>query len=231
VALKDDLQTEVTQIFSENWTKRDGTTVPEQDSLRLGNDGVDLDATVLYADISDSTQLVDNYTPFFAAEVYKAFLRCSAKIITSDGGVITAYDGDRVMAVYLGESKNTNAARTALKINWACLNLIQPSLKKQYSTANFVLKHTVGIDTSKLRAARAGIRGSNDLVWIGRAANWAAKLCTMSHETPSWITKAVYDKLADGSKISTDGRNMWEERLWTKMGNASIYRSNFWWQL
>ena len=33
----------------------------------------------------------------------------------------------------------------------------------------------LGIDTSKLFVARTGIRKSNDLVWVGRAANYAAK--------------------------------------------------------
>ncbi|ESX06551.1 guanylate cyclase [Mesorhizobium sp. LSJC268A00] len=229
MALKDDLQTEVTQIFTERWSKRDGTTVPEQDSLRLGNDGVDLNATVLYADISDSTKLVDSHSAFFAAEVYKAFLRCAAKIIISEGGVITAYDGDRVMAVYLGDSKNTAASRAALKINWACLNIVQPSLMKQYTT-EFVLKHTVGIDTSQLRVARAGIRGSNDLVWIGRAANWAAKLCTLPHEHSTWITKEVFDMLHTSLKI-TEGRSMWDQMTWNTMNGATIYRSNWWWRV
>ena len=56
------------------------------------NDGVNLDATVLYADMADSTALVDKYTKTFAAEIYKTYLHCAAKIITSEGGTITAYD-------------------------------------------------------------------------------------------------------------------------------------------
>ncbi|MBZ9940163.1 hypothetical protein LB533_03490 [Mesorhizobium sp. BR1-1-13] len=231
MAIKEDLQTEVATIFAEKWVQRNGMVVPDETSLKLGNDAVDIEATVLYADISESTQLVDTHKAFFAAEVYKAFLRCAAKIIRDNGGSITAYDGDRVMAVFVGEMKNSSAARTALKINWCCKQLIQPALRKQYPSERYVLQHTVGIDTSPLRVARAGIRGANDLVWIGRAANWAAKLCTLSHDYPSGITKAVYDRLEDKSKTATDGRNMWEERTWTPQGNASIYRSNFWWPL
>lgn len=231
VALKDDLTTEIAQIFTEQWTKRDGTVVPDENSLRLGNDGIDINATVLYADLSESTKLVDNYKNFFAGEVYKAFLRSAAKIIRSEGGSITAYDGDRVMAVYLGDMKNTSAARTALKINWACKYLIQPAIAKRYTSNTYTLFHTVGIDTSPLRVARTGIRGANDLVWIGRAANWAAKLCTLPHDHATWITKSVYDMLANEVKIGQDGRNMWEERSWTAMNNASIYRSNWWWSL
>ncbi|TPK83439.1 adenylate/guanylate cyclase domain-containing protein [Mesorhizobium sp. B2-4-13] len=231
MALKDDLQAEVKAIFKDQWATGQGTAVPHEDSVTLGNDAVQLNATVLYADLSESTGLVDNYRPVFAAEVYKAFLRCSAKIIRNFGGTITAYDGDRVMAVYIGDYKNTNAAKTALKINWACKYLIQPALKAQYPNSTYVLNHTVGIDTSALHVAQAGIRGARDLVWIGRAANWAAKLCALDHSHPTWITKAVYDSLANESKIAADGRNMWESMTWNKMNNASIYRSNFWWPL
>lgn len=102
MALKDDLQAAVKTIFhDERWTVRDGNVVPEPKNLGLGNDGVNLDGTVLYADISGSTQLVDSEKPHFATEVYKAYLACAARIIKNEEGVITAYDGDRVMAFSL----------------------------------------------------------------------------------------------------------------------------------
>lgn len=166
MALKEDLQSDVSMIFSEKWITRNGNIVPDDTDLKLGNDGIKLDATVLYADISDSTALVANYSAEFAGEVYKAFLRCAARIITSEGGAITAYDGDRVMAVFIGDSKNSTAARVGLKMNWAVKNIIQPAIRTQYPTTDYLLRHVVGIDTSNLLVARAGIRGSNDLVWL-----------------------------------------------------------------
>lgn len=98
MALKDDLESEVATIFRERWSTRDGTVVPDDASLKLGNDAVKLEATILYADLADSTKLVDGYKPFFAAEIYKSFLHCAAKIIEAESGTITAYDGDRIMA-------------------------------------------------------------------------------------------------------------------------------------
>lgn len=230
MGLKDDLTKDVKAIFAEEWESRDGQVVPSDDDLKLGNDAVKLDGTVLYADLADSTKLVDGYKPHFAAEVYKAFLRCAAKIIRTEGGSITAYDGDRVMAVFIGDSKNTSAARCALKINWAVKNIIRPALNVQYPKSSYVLKHVVGIDTSSLWVARVGIRGSNDLVWVGRAANYAARLCALPDDYPIWITKSVYDKLRDEAKVSK-GKDMWEERLWTPMGGISIYRSTWSWAL
>jgi len=230
MALKDDLETEVAAIFREKWARRNGTAVPAETSLKLGNDGIELDATVLYADLSESTNLVDGYKDWFAAENYKAFLRCAAKIIRSEGGEIVSYDGDRVMAIYLGDSKNTQAVRTGLKINWACKQLIQPALKKQYPQTAYVMKHTAGIDTSKLLVARAGIRGANDLVWIGRAANHAAKLGAESDAYPTWISKDVYDNMNSVVR-ETKGTNMWKSWKWSKMNDRTIYSSTWHWSL
>lgn len=81
MGLKDDLEAEVATIFRSSWTERDGETVPEAENLKLGNDAVKLKATVLYADLADSTALVDGHDKSFAAEIYKTFLHCAAKII------------------------------------------------------------------------------------------------------------------------------------------------------
>ena len=230
MALKDDLEKRVKEIFKEQWTKRDGTVVPSDDSIKLNNDAVEIAGTILYADLADSTKLVDGYQPAFAAEIYKTFLHCAARIISSEGGTITAYDGDRVMAVFIGDHKNTIAVRAALKINWAAKQLIQPALKAQYPKSTFTLKHVCGVDTSKLFVAKTGIRGANDLVWVGRAANYAAKLAALDESYPTWITKDVYDKMAESSKLGgVNKTNMWTKRTWTAMGNKEIYSSTWSW--
>jgi class 3 adenylate cyclase len=133
MGLKEDLQAQVATIFRSVWTERDGTVVPADDSIKLTNDAVNLDAVVLYADTADSTTLVNGH----AAEIYKTFLHYAAKIITSEGGVVTAYDGDRIMAVYVEGAKNTAAVRTALKINYARRKIIIPAMQKQYTTTTY----------------------------------------------------------------------------------------------
>ena len=228
MSLSEDFTKEVRKIFKDTWTIRDGQKVPESEDLQLGNDAVKLDGTVLYADLDASTNLVDNYKPEFAAEIYKTYLHCAAKVIRSEGGVITSYDGDRIMAVYIGDSKNSSAAESALKINYTVTEIINPLIKKHYPTTNYRVKQVVGIDSSELFIARTGIRGSNDLVWVGRAANYAAKLCSLSPEYPSRITETVYNKLNDSAKYSSDRRSMWAAAKWTDMNNMKIYQSTWW---
>ena len=229
MALLEDLEQEVNAIFSAAWTERNGTVVPDDKSLTLGNVGINLDATILYADMSDSTELVDYQSHWFAAEVYKTYLRCASKIIEQEGGTIVSFDGDRVMAIYIGKSKNTAAARTALRINFAVEKIIQPALDAQYGLENrYVLNHTVGIDTSNIFVAKTGVRGSNDLVWVGKAANHAAKLCAENHDYQTWITGEVYDQLHVTSKFAGDV-DMWTEFQWAKMNNRRVYGSAWFW--
>jgi class 3 adenylate cyclase len=230
VTLSDDLTQNVKDIFKTSWQERDGQKVPEADYVKLGNDAVKLQGTVLYADLAESTNLVDGYKPQFAAKIYKSYLHCASKIIRSEGGVITAFDGDRIMAVFIGDSKDASAARCALKINHAVIEIINPAMKVQYPNGTYRVKHSVGVDTSDIFIARTGIRGSNDLIWVGRSANYAAKLCSLRVSNyASYVTEGVYSKLPVNVKW-TNGKSMWEKITW-KDKNITVYRSNWKWPM
>ena len=227
MALENDLKSEVNKILKEAWSEREGRVVPESEDVKLGNDAVKLEATVLYADLDDSTQLADNYKPQFAAKIYKSFLATAARVIRFEGGTITSFDGDRIMAVYIGDSKNSDAARTALKINHVAKKIINPAIPRHFQT-DFQIQHVVGIDTSKLFVARTGIRGSNDLVWVGRSANYAAKLSSRSGPATQ-ITDDVYKLLNKASKIGSNGQNMWSYTNASQLNGKRIYTSTWTW--
>ena len=229
MGLKEDLEEEARRIFREQWKQRDGTVVPEAEDLALKNEAVLLDGTVLYADMSGSTRMVDQYKPHFAAEIYKTFLRCTALLVIGEGGTITAYDGDRIMGVFVGDKKNTRAVRCGLKINFAIKKIINPAIRTQYPDSPFFLSHVVGIDTSKLWVTKTGARGANDLVWVGRAANYAAKLTELDADFPTWITDVIYKNMDESVQLS-NGRTMWETMIWNAMNKMTIYRSNWTWQ-
>lgn len=228
MGLKEDLEKEVSTTFISRWEERDGRDVPDPEDLALGNDAVKLDATVLYADMTGSTRLVDSHPPTFAAEIYKNYLVCAARIIKTNGGTITAYDGDRIMAVFVGDSKDSSATEAALKINYAVVKIINPTMLNVYKSETFRLRHRVGIDTSRLFAARIGVRNDNDLVWVGRAANHAAKMTEIEEDNTVFISDEVFTKLRDTSKFGgSNNELMWKRRKWTHMGERAIHSSTW----
>jgi class 3 adenylate cyclase len=230
MGLKDELTTFCHDVFHSKWETTEGRKVPDEDSkLTLKNTAITIEGTVLYADLDGSTSMVDGYRNWFAAEIYKTFLYCCARVITAQGGVVTAYDGDRVMAIFIGDVKNTNAVKAALKIKWAVDQIIVPKKKALYPDNTFELKHVTGIDTCSLFVAKTGARGANDLVWVGRAANYAAKLTSLP-ASYTYITETVYKRLADDAKNS-NGTSMWEAVKWNTFKDQTIYRSNWRWKI
>lgn len=233
MALLDDINSEINTILSQPWNVRDGQVVPDTTAIALAGGAVKLDATMLYADLADSTNLAI-HDRRIAARVFKLFLASSARVIRNRGGHIRSFDGDRIMAVFIGDTKNTNAAKAALNIHHIVANILRPKLAAKYDifkNGTFTLRHCTGIDTSEMLVIRAGIGNNNDLVWVGSAPNVAAKLSGIRSEPySSWITKSVYDSMNKEVKISTTGENMWEQRINVPAIPGGVgYRSSWTW--
>lgn len=235
MGIKDDLATRVSQTFSQSWDIRDGRSVPNTEQVVLAGGGVRLDATVLYADLSQSSKLATDFNQRVAAKVIKAYLLCMCRLITDHDGSVTSFDGDRVMGIFIGESKNTNATKCALKMNYAVQKIIKPAVDNQFESIgkkSFSISHCVGVDTSQIMAVMAGQRGSNDIVWIGRAPNLAAKLSEIRNDPyRSYISGDVFSTINKSVKYSIEEKKlMWDERSYKFLGNAiPIYRSSWWW--
>lgn len=232
MTLADDIKAKARSTFEARWDVRDGRVVPDYTTVKQGNDAVHFErATILYADLDSSTALVDAKQWWFSAEVYKTFLYASSRIIRSEGGVITSYDGDRVMAVFLDDYQSVAAVKAGLKINHAVRSLVQPELTRKYGANTYEIKHVVGIDTSEIHVANAGVRGDVDLTWVGRAANYAAKITALNSSHQTYITNSVYASLDDSTKFGgTPRRSMWGSLTWPDMNNMTIFRSDWWWE-
>ena len=234
--MSDDIASDVQSTIDTLWNRRIGRKVPETEEVALAGGAVEIEATFLYADLANSSMMAKELDRRVAAKIVKSFLATSARIIRSCGGKIVSFDGDRIMGVFYGDSKNSNAAKCALQINYAVVKIIRPKFTSKYdsvSDASFVISHGVGVDTGTVLAVRGGARGSNDLIFIGRAANLAAKLSDL-RESPyqSFITASVFNKLKHDSKYGgTDDDLMWQGRSWEFLGqNISIYRSHWYWE-
>ena len=236
MALSDDLSNDVQAIINKAWSTRNGQKVPSSSDIALAGGAVELDATFLYADLGNSSKMAKELDRRVAAKIMKAFLATTARLVRYHGGTIVSFDGDRILGVFIGNSKNSTAAKCALQINYTVKDIIKPKFESKYDSvkkASFSIRHGTGIDTGTVLAVRAGARGDNDLIWIGRAPNLAAKLSDL-RESPNYtfITATVYNALNDSSKYGgKDKRNMWEQRTWKFLGdNITVYRSSWHWK-
>lgn len=225
MAFKDEVTTYIRNSFSQKWTVTDGRKVPTSDSnIGLGTSAVKIDAVVVYADLAGSTRMVKNTKKEYAAGVYKAFVYAAAKCIRLQGGEVTAYDGDRVMGVFIGDNKENTAVRAAFYVRGVRDSILKPELLKVWKPAEDVT-HKVGVDASELWVANTGIRGNTDYVWVGDAANNAAKMSALDAKYSTYITKAVFDKLDAGLTKGSSGSAFWYTLNATGLG-YTVYGSN-----
>jgi adenylate cyclase len=220
MGLKEDVTKGVNEVLSAAWKTENATVVPETEDVTLTNGAKLLDATYLYADMADSTGLAQGYKNWAVARVMRTYLNAATRILNAEGGKIRSFDGDRVMAIFIGSAKNSSAVTAGLKLNWVLDEIINPALKKKWTDFKWVMTHGVGIDSGQAMIVRGGVRGHNDLVSIGRAPNIAAKLSEVRGGKRVNITSTVYGNLNQGAKIGGNGKNMW-----TTMG-TTMYGSN-----
>jgi adenylate cyclase len=230
MGLKEEVETGVAGVLLPEWNARDGQVVPEATNIALNNGAVRLDATYLYADMADSTGLAQGHHDWAAAKVIRCYLNAASRIIRARGGHIRSFDGDRVMGIFIGDSKNTSAVKAAMNISWAVSTVINPALKKKWDL-KWQMDHGVGIDTGNAMLVRGGVHGENDIVSVGKAPNVAAKLSEIRVGRTIHISAAVYDNMAADAKVS-EGKNMWAAMGTQAYGSTVVkyYGSNYSWQ-
>lgn len=226
-----ELESFVDDTLSIDWSVREGTTVPSTDTVVLKNGAVKINAAFLYADLASTSNLAKVCPWETTAKIIRSYLDTSVRIIRSYGGEIRSFDGDRVMGVFIGKMKNTNATKAAREIFYTVEHILGPKAVKKFASVRnngIKLKNCVGIDCGDARAVRAGIRNSNDLIWIGRAPSLAAKLSDVrNYANCVYISEASYKVLDNSAKI-VNGVDIWTKKVFKFAGsNEIVYCTNY----
>jgi hypothetical protein len=209
------LDEEVTNAIGLTWDTRDGRLVPGTDEVALLG-AVKLDATVLYADLSQSSKLATEFHQSTSARIIRCFLRSMSRLIREHEGTITAFDGDRVMGVFVGDLKNSRAATCALKMNYVVSKIIGPKVTNHFASlrdAGFAISHCAGIDTKAqyLRFERASevrttLFGSDEPpTWQRSSANYERRTITRTFQRVCSRSSMTLPRLA-GPITSLCGR-------------------------
>lgn len=235
--VNEQLEKTVNKRMSVTKMQQSNTSVP--DAVDLGYaEGKLISATYLYTDMLNSSGLAATADKEDAARTFRAFLNVSTKIIRHLDGHIRSFDGDRVMGIFTGPNKEDRAVKSAMHIKWAVNTIVTPALHKEIPAlkeAGWTLRQTSGIATADTLLARAGFRGSDDMISIGVAPNLAAKLSDIRGDgtDAGYVTrigKGTYDALSDSHKLSK-GKDMWDGTYSMNMGGKTYryYRSSYHW--
>jgi class 3 adenylate cyclase len=224
----EDLEDGVDSIFGTAWNEREGRVIPETSDVALKDGAVKLEAAFLYADLAGSSRIAKLCPWGTTAKIIRAYLDVSTRLIRGWKGEIRSFDGDRVMGVFIGDNKNTAASQCAREIDYSVEKIINPKARKAFKSVrdnDIKIRHCVGIDVGLARAVRAGIRNSNDLVWIGKAPSFAAKLSDVRDYPYSVYTSARTYK-NNGDETGSDGASIWEKATCDFAGESeTVYKT------
>lgn len=233
MSLKDELQSEVDTFFREKFETEETEIVPSTDysKLTFGNKGLIAELAFLFIDIRKSSDMHTRYGHVTTAKLYESFHRICLKIIESNNGNVRAFDGDRIMGVFSGKAKRTNAVKSAMKIRYAMTEILNPKLKTPISIG-------CGVDVGEILITKVGKArdiDTRDLVWIGKACNYAAHL-TQDADNSIIISENVYDSMHASVKYKDENEkttNMWDSKNMELKSRKTIkvYESNWWWAL
>ena len=235
MGIDSDIRADVRKIKNASWRNRNGIVVPSSENVALYGGAVELEAAYLYTDLANSSNMARRFDRRITAKILKSFIATSTRLIRHRGGTVMSFDGDRVMGAFVGGSKCTNAVKCGFAIAWAVKEIIRPDFEKMYPTvryANFQIGHATGIDSGTAFIVRAGARGDNDLISIGRPPNLAAKFSDIrSGNYSTFISSTVYNQMNQSCKQRMDGSSgIWNSRTWAFAGDRIKYYCTKYWR-
>lgn len=227
--LLDEITNKVNSFFNQPYDVQETTIVPGTDysKLTFGNNGLTCEFAFLFIDIRESSKLHEVYGFKNAAKIYQCFHEICVRLIIANDGSVRAFDGDRVMGVFAGNSKNSNSVKAAMQIQWAIRHIMNPKLSTP-------LRCGIGVDygiTLVTKVGKGRDINNQDLIWVGQASNYASHLCNSADNTII-ISERTYSRLSDDRKTS-NGNCMWTNKTLTLKNNQNVkcYESGWEWKV
>lgn len=185
----DQVADEVKDIFETEFEFPETETVPNVDDTDLTyangdtKKGKEITTCVLFVDIRNSVALNNEAYTKTMGRIYTAFTKTVLRAAAHCGGYVRNIIGDRVMVVFPQDNCFQNAVDCAITINHIAKYVINPKVKGHDFHCG------IGIDYGTMRCIKVGVEkhgtensDNKNLVWIGRPANMASRLCDCANK-------------------------------------------------
>jgi adenylate cyclase len=143
--------------------------------------------SVMFADIRNFSAYCEARPPEEAAAVLHAFFSTATRIVEAEGGVIEAFQGDAILAVWNGspaqDSAAAGATHHALRALQAAINLsaaVQGVLPDPAPAGLEPLALGIGVETGPAMAGSFGLASRRTHMVLGRTVTIASRLVEMT---------------------------------------------------
>jgi predicted ATPase/class 3 adenylate cyclase len=148
--------------------------------------------TVLFADLSESTQLSEKIDSEDLYEIIQRFIKMLADTVYRYDGTVDKFTGDGLMALFGAPISHENNAERAIHAAMdmqAGLNELNQALMKQY---NIELQMHVGLNSGMVIVGNVGSDQLMDYTAIGETVNLAQRLEAVATPGKILVNESVY---------------------------------------
>jgi adenylate cyclase len=158
-------------------------------------------ATVLFADLVGSTQLLDGQDPEITRRRVTSFFDGVQRCIETHGGTVEKFAGDAVMAAFGIPIAHEDDADRAMACALDQLAALEKLNVKWQEQGRPELGIGIGINFGEVFAGNIGSDRRLEYTVIGDAVNTASRLCSIAGGNQILISEPFYQQLKQPPKV------------------------------
>ena len=170
------------------------TLIDDPDRASLG--GVEVEVTVLFADLGGYTAFAERATPGEVVAMLNAAFGAAVPIVLDEGGAVVQFMGDAMMAIFNAPNPQPDhalrAARSALAMQHAVAELPSAGERPRFR---------IGLNTGPAIVGNIGAAEIRNFLAIGDTTNLAARLQTYAPEGSVVIGASTYDLIREHAVV------------------------------
>jgi adenylate cyclase len=239
MTLLDDVKSSVSTHLAGTYETFQPRDVPLPEDIPEGAKAAKLTATSLFIDLRQSSNITNALRRQTAAKMLKAYFSGVVRIVNANNGYVRSFNGDGMLALFRDERRSDNAVKATMQMKWFVRDILHPRFARYFESNRQTFGTPLGfdigcgLDDGDIYAVKVGIRGTNDVAWVGRCTNTSAKLSNLAASPRNiLITRGVYQRLSQSRKLS-NGRHMWSDEFFRELGgiNRAIRSTSYWWSI
>ena len=201
------------------------------------------DVVCVYIDLASSTKINIQENQKLAAHIFDSYIKSIVKIFKEYQCKYIDIQGDGCFALFDGVDRINRAIVAAATIKTLLsrnTNYFSKFVSNQLNSTNLSLR--IGIHQGNILAKKAGIRGENEVIWLGDAASIASKICNLkNYENNNFksdtirISDVVYNNIHNQHLFYScdcgEQQKLWDEHTFVPhffgISNLYILRANW----
>lgn len=165
------------------------------------------DVVCVYFDLSSSTNILRDYGDEISVKIFDSYIKSATRIFKNFECSYLDIQGDGGFALFSGDKHIQRAMVSAITLKTLLSKSYSGNLndlvKKIKSKIN--LSSRIGVHIGKILAKKSGIRGENEILWLGGLVSVASKICGLKRENAELFKGDLGEKIkSDILKISED---------------------------